>query len=291
MPSLPINWQTDPLLWGQQQLVTNQWQTLNNLLTETKKSEERELLIKQPLRNFYGILIRTQDFNDKVNDPNQKRVRVLTRMPFLPLVLYPAVMELLAKKVWLLAEGARDYFYQSAKKDHSITSWKQRIDRYLDRGAIPLPLLRVDETLWQRLTEQILQEKKITIQSAKGEQSIIPLELTEKLVYLLGIIDGDGHLSKHQVHIVDYSKKQIEQLQQLCQELFGVTGHIQEGNEGNYYILLVNSKWIVRLVQFLTGHSLGRKYESLREPLILKTEPWNRFRGAYWRGMFDALKN
>ncbi|MHA1435610.1 MAG: LAGLIDADG family homing endonuclease [Candidatus Heimdallarchaeota archaeon] len=158
----------------------------------------------------------------------------------------------------------------------------------MEKGVIPLPMLRGDEELWQQLTEQVLKEQKIIIQSAKGERSIIPLEITEKLVYLLGIIDGDGHLAKHQVHIVDYSKKQIEQLRQFFKDLFGVTGNIVEGKDGNYYILLVNCKWIVHLVSFITGHPLGRKYESLREPLILKTEPWNLFRGAYWRGMFDA---
>ncbi|TET27945.1 MAG: helix-turn-helix domain-containing protein, partial [Candidatus Heimdallarchaeota archaeon] len=242
----------------------------------------------KPLTNFYGILIRKQDFSKNSNNPNQKGVRILTRMPYLPLNQYQFLRKELAEHSWTIAENARDYFYQSALLDNSVKSWKQRVEHYLDRGAIPLPILRGNEQTWQQLTEQVQQDQQITIQSAKSEQSIIPLELSEKLVYLLGVIDGDGHLSKHQVHIVDYSKKQIEQLQQFFQELFGVTGNIREGKDGNYYILLVNGKWIVRLVNFITGHPLGRKYESLREPLILREKPYEHLRGAYWRGMFDA---
>lgn len=282
------SWQSDPLLWDKQQLSTNHWQTLNGLLTECEKQLERELLITKPLTNFYGILIRKQDFSKNSNNPNQKGVRILTRMPYLPLNHYQFLRKELAEHSWTIAENARDYFYQSALLDYSVKSWKQRVEHYLDRGAIPLPILRGNEQTWQQLTEQVLKEQHITIQAAKGERSVIPLALSEKLVYLLGIIDGDGYLSKHQVHIVDYSKKQIEQLQRFFQELFGVTGNIREGKEGNYYILLVNGKWIVRLASYITGHPLGRKYESLREPLILREQPWERFRGAYWRGMFDA---
>lgn len=279
-----VNWQTDPLLYPR---INDRPTTLNNLLAEEgNESEEKTQLLNNPLKNFYGMLIHQNDFAR--NKTNSKKARILTRMPYLPLEYYPFLQQKLAENSWSLAEGTRDYFYQSALLDHSIKSWKQRIDHYFERGAIPLPMLRGDEKLWLQLTEQIQQEQQLTIQSAKGEQTTIPLQLTEKLVYLLGITDGDGNLSKHQVHIVDYSKKQIEQLQKFCKELFGVTGNIVEGKEGNYWILLVNGKWIVRLITFLTGHPTGRKYESLQEPFILREQPWERFRGAYWRGMFDA---
>ncbi len=276
-----LSWKNDPHLLEDQPDHTIY---LNDLLEEEKKVPE--LLLTNPLADFYCILIKKREFIQ--NNTLLTRTRILPRMPYLLLDNYQFLKEGLVEKSWSLAETSRDYFYGSAMLDNSIKSWKQRVDRYTEKGAIPLPLLRGNEELWQQLTEQIQREKQIIIQSAKGEQSIIPLELTEKLVYLLGIIDGDGHLSKHQVHIVDYSKKQIEQLQRFFQELFGVTGDIRKGKDGNYYILLVNGKWIVRLVQFLTGHSLGRKYESLQEPLILKTDYWSHLRGAYWRGMFDA---
>ncbi len=273
----PLNWKTDALL---------REDTLNTLLENGETKDEKERLNDQPLANFYGILIKKLEFSQ--NNTLLTTARILPRMPYLPLNHYPFLKEELTDHNWLIAEKVRDYFYGSAMMDNSIRGWKQRIDRYVEKGAIPLPMLRGDETLWQQLIEQVLQKQQITIQSAKGERSIIPLALREKLVYLLGIIDGDGHLSKHQVHIVDYSKKQIEQLQSFFQELFGITGDIRKGNNGNYYILLVNGKWIVRLVSFITGHTLGRKYESLREPLILQRPPFQHIRGAYWRGMFDA---
>ncbi|MGC9778866.1 MAG: helix-turn-helix domain-containing protein [Candidatus Heimdallarchaeota archaeon] len=284
--TLPLTWKTDPLLLDE---VLKRTKTLNELLqVNDLDSNLKRQLVTNPLMNFYGFLIRKRDFITKRIGATNSKVRILARMPFLPLEKYPRVQILLSQKSWLLAETSRDYFYQSALHDHSIKNWKQRVERYLERGAIPLPLLRGDEELWQQLTQQVKQEQQITIQSAKGKQSIIPLVLTEKLVYLLGIVDGDGHLSKHQVHIVDYSQEQIKQLQQFMYELFGVTGEIRSGKGGNYYILLVNSKWIVRLVQYLTGHPLGRKYEALQEPLILQKDQWTYLRGAYWRGLFDA---
>ncbi|MHA1185614.1 MAG: LAGLIDADG family homing endonuclease [Candidatus Heimdallarchaeota archaeon] len=276
----PLSWKNDPLLLEDQ---PNHTINLNDLLEENGVHDN---LLATPLVNFYSILIKKREFIQ--NNTLLTRTRILPRMPYLSFNNYPYLKDELAEQNWLLAEKARDYFYRSAMQDNSIKNWKQRINRYTEGEAIPLPILRGSKEIWQQLTEQILKEQQIIIQSAKGERSIIPLEITEKLVYLLGIIDGDGHLSKHQVHIVDYSKKQIEQLQKFCKELFGVTGNIVEGKEGNYYIFLINGKWIVRLVNFITGHSLGRKYDSLREPLILREQPWEHLRGAYWRGMFDA---
>ena len=272
-----LNWKTDPLL---------QDVTLNELVANTMEPSERQVLINNPLANFYGILVKKQEFSQ--NTTLLTKTRILPRMPYLPLNHYPFLKEQLQERSWLLAEKNRDYFYGSAMMDNAIKDWKQRIERYVENNAIPLPMLRGDEELWQQLTKHVLQEQQIIIQAAKGERSIIPLKLTEKLVYLLGIIDGDGNLAKHQIHIVDYSKKQIEQIQGFFKELCGVPGDIKEGNEGNYYILLVNAKWLVRLVTFLTGHPTGRKYKSLQEPLILREPSWERLRGAYWRGLFDA---
>jgi len=276
----PLSWKNDLLLLEDRPDHTI---NLNDLLEEKSVHEN---LLATPLANFYSILIKKREFIQ--NNTLFTRTRILPRMPYLSFNHYPFLKDELAKRCWLLAEKVRDYFYGSAMLDNSIKSWKQRIDRYTEGEVIPLPILRGSNEIWQQLTEQVLKEQQMIIQSAKGEQSTIPLKLTEKLVYLLGIIDGDGHLSKHQVHIVDYSKKQIEQLQRFFLELFGVTGNIVEGNDGNYYILLVNGKWIVRLINFITGHPTGRKYESLQEPLILKEHPGEHLRDTYWRGLFDA---
>jgi len=279
-----LSWTNDPFLLDKtSQKVT----TLNNIL-EKEWNSNKSVLLTNPLENYYGYLVRRKDFVTKDEIKPEKKVRILSRMPFLPLERYPLISSQVEQKLWLLAETSRDYFYGSALSDTSIKSWKTRLERYLERQTIPLPIIRTDEELWKVLVDQAEQEKKLVIQSAKNERSTIPLELSEKLVYLLGVIDGDGHLSKHQVHIVDYSKKQIEQLQQLAKELFAVEGEIREGQSGNYYILLINGKWIVRLVNFLTGHPLGRKYEDLQEPAFLRTQPWEHLRGAYWRGLFDA---
>jgi ribosome-binding protein aMBF1 (putative translation factor) len=279
----PLNWKTDPLL-----REGEKYRSLNTQLEHFKDQRHKEQLLRNPLKNFYGLLIKKRDFKRRKNTPKSKRIRILARMPYISLQEYHFIQQKILGNSWQLAEAARDYFYHSAQSDHSISSWKQRIERYANKGSIPLPILRVDQEIWKQFSEHIHQEQQIIIQSAKQEPSKIPLKLSEKLVYLLGMIDGDGHLTKHQVHIVDYSKEQIKQLQKIVKELFAIEGEVRKGNGGKYYILLANGKWVVKLINYLTEHALGRKYQSLREPVILREKPYEHLRGAYWRGLFDA---
>jgi transcriptional regulator with XRE-family HTH domain len=279
----PLNWKTDPFLLNQ----LGYW-SLNSQLENCENTDQRKQILENPLKNFYGVLIKKRDFQRRKNTPKSKRIRILARMPYISLEEYPFLEQKIVDNSWQLAEVVRDYFYHSAQSDHSISSWKQRIERYANKGSIPLPILRVDQEIWKQFSEHIHQEQQIIIQSVKQESSKIPLKLSEKLVYLLGMVDGDGHLTKHQVHIVDYSKEQIKQLQKIVKELFAIEGEVRKGNGGKYYVLLANGKWVVRLINYLTEHALGRKYQSLREPLILREKPYEHLRGAYWRGLFDA---
>ena len=284
----PLNWQTDPLLLDLKPAPVASWRTLNDLL-QNGDADLKQKYSQQPLWNIFGVVVRKIDFVNQANNPSSnERVRILTRMPFLPLDYYRELKESLEATLWATAEAGRNYFYKSALNDASITSWKKRLERYLERKSIPLALVRIQHQSWHLLNKRITKEQKILLQSAKGERSTIPLVLTEKLVYILGIIDGDGHLKKHMFHIVDYSREQVKQLLSFCQELFQVKGDFKEGKTGNYFLLFINSKWVVRFVNFLTGHTFGRKYHSLREPLFLREQRWSHFRGAYWRGLFDA---
>jgi len=282
-----LNWQTDPLLLDFEPQEVAEWRTLNDLLQEVDP-KVKAFYSQHPLQNFYGILIRKIDFIKNTNKSSGGQARILTRMPFLPLEHYPSVKESLEETLWATAEAARNYFYRSALNDPAIGSWKKRLERYLDRESLPLPFARLNPTAWCTLKKQTTDEQKIIIQSAKSERSTIPLVLSEKLVYLLGIIDGDGHLTKHQLHIVDYSKDQIKQLLAFCFELFNINGELRKGVSNNYYYMILNSKWVIRLINFLTNHHIGRKYESLQEPIFLRKGVYKPLRIAYWGGLFDA---
>ena len=101
---LPLNWKNDPLL-----LTSNQRLTLNTQFANAKTVSEKELIVTQPLVNFYGILIKKQEFN--LNTTLLSKIRILPRMPYLPLNHYSFLKNELAEHSWILAERVRDYFY------------------------------------------------------------------------------------------------------------------------------------------------------------------------------------
>ncbi|MHA1309159.1 MAG: hypothetical protein ACTSO7_17350 [Candidatus Heimdallarchaeota archaeon] len=99
--SLVLNWKTDPLL-----LANDTGMTLNALLINAVEFAEK-VLLKEPLANFYGLLIKKQEFSQ--NNTLLTRTRILSRMPYLSFNHYPFLKDELAERSWLLAEKVRDY--------------------------------------------------------------------------------------------------------------------------------------------------------------------------------------
>lgn len=289
----PLTWQNDTLLLDSEPTPVNEWLTANKLLSKEREgnnseysniltSIEREWFAfrndNDCSLNLYSILVRKVDFvREKESD------RILSRFPFL--VLSKEEKELIKKKILLIAEFARDYFYQSINS--GIMDWKKRLLTYLNRGAMPYPLFRCSCALLD-LTLINPQINELIFESARGKRYAIPTKVTPTIAYLCGVINGDGHLSTHWLRVIDETKEHIELLSELFEKQFNDAGEIFKTRNANAWNVELRSSSAVRLFNFLTDQTIqGAKYDSLREPLIFK-ELGEPHRNLYWRGVMDA---
>ena len=267
-----INWQNDPLLFDSEPLIVNQWVNANELIQQNRSEEifrsDRHL-------NLYPIMVRKNDFvRKKASD------RIMARFPFI--VINDDIQEQIVKKILLISEVTRDYFYKSINK--SILQWKQDILKYLTRDTLPFPITRCCFELVPNL-HVLINETSLRFTSARGEGFKMPTNLTKELAYLAGMVNGDGNLQKYTLRIVDYSIKNIKQLQVMFQEYFDQTGNILYKTPNAPEVVITNL-WVVRFFSFLTGQPIGmRKYDHLGEPFIFKQKP---YRSYYWSGVMDA---
>ncbi|MFW9921937.1 MAG: LAGLIDADG family homing endonuclease [Candidatus Thorarchaeota archaeon] len=182
----------------------------------------------------------------------------------------------------MIAEVVHHYFYRSL--NNGILDWRTAIRSYLERGAMPYPLLRCAWEVSPTDDSQI--RSSFTFENAKGKTYHVPCQITKQLAYLCGVCNGDGHLNEHWLRIVDETREHIEFLSKLFYEMFGDSGRVFL--TGNAWNVELRVSAAVRLVHFLTDQSINQaKYDALREPLLFK-QLGNDFRTAYWRGAMDA---
>jgi len=273
---LIINWQNDPLFLDPEPTPMNDWLTANKILESDSLKNDSFIDLETLTLNLYSILVRKIDFvRRKESD------RVLSRFPFL--VLTEEEKTLIKSKILLIAEFARDYFYRSINS--GIMNWKRRLDTYLKRGAMPYPLYRCACAILDfPITNPNIDE--LFFESARGKRYSIPTKLTNALVYLCGVVNGDGHLHRHWVKITDETKEFMVLLSKLFEQKLNDPGEIfLTGNAWNVELRLTAFS---RIINFLTDHTIeGAKYNSLREPLLFK-QLGAPLRNLYWRGAMDA---
>ncbi len=271
--SKPLSWINDPLLFDVEPLQVNKWLNANDLIQQ-EQGNEIFLSDSQQLK-LYPIMIRRIDFVRK--KPSD---RIMARFPFL--VINKDIQEQIIDKILLISEVVRDYFYKSINK--SILQWKLDILKYLAKGCLPFPIVRCCFEFSPNVHVPI-NDTSLRFTSARGEPFKMPTKLTKELAYLAGMVNGDGNLQKYTLRIVDYSIKNIKQLQAMFQEYFDQTGNIIYKTPNSPEVVITNL-WVVRLFSFLTGQPIGiKKYGHLGEPLIFKQEP---NRSYYWSGVMDA---
>ena len=268
-----MNWLDDPLLFDFEPQPVNQWVNANELIQQNRSNEV--FLSDGQHLNLYPMMIRKNDFVRKKSSD-----RIMARFPFL--VIDGEIQEQIINKILLISEVTQDYFYKSINK--SIMEWKRDILNYMTRGTLPFPIVRCCFELVPNL-HALINETSLRFTSARGEVFCIPTKLTKKLAYLAGMVNGDGNLQKYTLRIVDYSIKNIKQLQAMFKEYFDQTGNIIFKTENSPELVITNL-WVVRFFSFLTSQPIGiKKYDSLREPLIFQKEP---FRAYYWSGLMDS---
>lgn len=275
-----LSWLKDPLLYDIEPTLQNKWLTANELI---KSNRIKDIFISgEQSFNLYPILVRKIDFVKKNSSD-----RILSRFPYL--VLTQEEKEQIQKKILLISEFTRDYFYNSI--NNSILTWRKRFNNYLERGAIPYPLFRCACEILQKPLVRT-KAAALSFESARGKRYSIPTKLTNALAYLCGVANGDGHLHRHSFRVTDETKEFMMLLSKLYEQMFNDSGEIFQ-NENAWNVELRSSA-VVRIINFLTDQTIeGAKYDSLREPLLFK-QLGAPFRNIYWRGAMDAdgsLKN
>lgn len=266
------NWKTDPILFDRQPTPPSRWLTANNLLELGQLTKIFLPVSDEQLLNLYSIMIRKWDFCHGE--------RLLQSMPYI--LLDAPWVKKVRKNSLALAERCY-YYFDGSITNFSIKQWQQKVIKYTEQQRrIPFPMFRLANE-WETFFEG---KRRIWFQSARGEAFQIPVILSAELAYLLGVIMGDGHLSKYAVYLVDYSKEQIQQLAKKMQKLFGSNGLLYSQGK-KIFNLCQKGKWLVRFVHFLTGQIIdGKKYQQMQEPQILKRE--EALRKAFWQGMMDS---
>jgi len=266
---LTLFWKIDPILFDVKPQPSSKWETANSLIKQGKKSKIFQP--EYPKLSLYPIMIRKIDFT--------RSERLFQTMPYLALPAYWS--DKLRKQSLSLAEKCH-YYFNNTSADFSIRNWQRKIIQYCKhQNRIPLPIFRLVEE-WESFFNL---NNKIQFQSARGEQFFFPTNLTNDLAYMAGEIIGDGHLNYHNIELVDFSLENIQMLQTLGEKLLGIKGAIS--GEKKRWLLHLNNKWFVRLINFLTDQPItGKKYDFLKEPLIFQFN--EEHRKHFWSGVLDA---
>ncbi len=271
---MTLNWANDPVLFDSEPAPANHWVNANELLDQSRRED---IFHADGRLKLYPIMVRKNDFVRKKSSD-----RIMARFPFF--VIDEQTQGLIKDKILNLSELTRNYFYKSINKP--IMEWKKVIANYLKKGKLPYPIYRCSFELDHRKSTHCNTKFLLHFASARGETFTFPTKLTKKMTYLCGVCNGDGNLQKYTLRIVDYSIKNIKQLQEMFEKYFDQTGNILFKTPNCPEVVITNL-WVVRLFSFLTDQRIGgKKYHALQEPLIFQNNPT--FRSFYWSGVMDS---
>jgi len=113
----------------------------------------------------------------------------------------------------------------------------------------------------------------------------------KKLLTFIRNIDLSGIflLREIVITIVDEYKESLEYLVQWIENCFGIKPTIKKLNNQNAWYIKISNKIIGRYFNLFLGFSFGKKYETVKEPKIIKNSPFN-LRNAFAQGVitFDG---
>ncbi|MEK6913221.1 MAG: LAGLIDADG family homing endonuclease [Nanoarchaeota archaeon] len=185
-------------------------------------------------------------------------------------------------------------------KYQTLYSWKT------EQNPIALSKLNTLLLLWKkeckktkeesdRIWERVYFENKGYSQNSQ-RKILLPRELNEKMGYLIGFFQGDGHLKKERrflqensLYFYEGNLEMITELNKLIEEIFATKGNVYEGKNkrGHWYVLRICSKPIYFFFREILGLQSGRKTRNVGVPKIIKKSELS-VQFAFIRGFFDA---
>jgi len=186
-------------------------------------------------------------------------------------------------------------------KYQTLYSWKT------DHNPIAISKLNKLFLLWKRECNKTQKEgdiiwKRIYLEnkgySQSGQKRIfLPRELNERVGYLIGFFQGDGHLKKEKgpfqensIYFYESDIEMINKLNKIIEEEFGIRGKIYLGKNlrgHKWHILRLCSKPIYFFFKNILGLQSGKKIRNVRVPEIIK-KSGSSVQLSFIRGFFDA---
>ena len=192
-----------------------------------------------------------------------------------------------------LSDIDRDIFFQNLKKNIN-SSWEKFYPKYpisrmmffnyvSGRNHIPKELFYK----WQKISKSSL--KAIEIERPKYTLKIIhQIKLDEKLAEIIGVLNGDGHISKSKYEVCvagnRLERDYFDYLKNLFESKFNTEFKLMEVASG--LKLRVYSKELSLFLTNYYGLPKGNKMGKLQIPKVIKDSP--SLLVNYLRGLFDT---
>lgn len=214
----------------------------------------------------------------------------------------------LKKKLKILIEDIKEEKKQKIKDVAELLNLSY-LDFYnkLFRRNCSLPLLKELIKLWGKVTRKSsreIREKKIEIQeeikiltygAGNTYKSVKVVHfLSENLCKIVGALIADGHLTKlikpsgSPSYVITIDDKYEDNLSRFCswiREEFGVRLKPKYCSKNNYWRIDFGNKIIYRYLEKLFEVPVGKKYEKLKVPPIIKKSSLN-FKVSFLNSLF-----
>jgi len=229
--------------------------------------------------SIYACLVKKKDIKDK---------NFTLRTPTLNIKNKDIIIKLTKKKYGNFDKGFLEFIKNlevyTKIKFVSIYKAKYRYLKLFNKSKANIIFLRVISLC---LNESLFGDV-IEINNLR----LCPKKINRNISYLVGVINGDGHLRKSEtlLEITDgqsdkeklkSSKEYFEIIDELIKKEFNVSGKkFKTENEWRYNL---NNKWLCRYINYFFKVPFGRKSEIIYFPNNLK-----KYESEFWRGIMDT---
>ena len=268
-----------------------------------------EFLLKDNYVNVYRVLILENDFRGR---------RWMVKTPYIAgkVITSKARKILLAINNWrhsleLLAMKIEEY---SGYSYFEYTTTIRTLEKQFRRNMLNLVVLRcislLGEAYLNKPSNDIFLELLKEAEYYRGcfrnyNPFRLPMMLDQILsdpsIYIAGVISGDGHICKTDLHVEissgnqdenlrKFSNLYLQKLRRLVRKNCGTKSFIRHRTADQYF-LNITSKWFGVFYHRFFGIPIGNKAEIIEVPRVLSLLPRVERRKKlclFWRGLFDT---